>query len=345
MQWLIERDEIELNYTDTDRLKQRFALATLWFHTDSDSDFIFCAQQRDATYPPNTHECTWFNNAVECNENDEITSIRIGWDSRNSSLAASPEGYATMRCFVGGLPSSIGFLTNLTELVMNGQDFKRSTIPTSIYNLEHLEVLSLSSSNIAGTISPLISQLFKLKVLDLSRNALSGGIPALGRNADMEDLRLQLNVLTGSIPTSLTVLPRLSFLLLHGNMLNGTIPTEFGRTTSLVEIELQGTLLMGTIPTELAGLPKLTKLHAFNTQLHGTNPLCATGKNYTDMIVDCHVTCPCCSNCCGIENQDQDVCSDGVCLFRHFAPVFQPGLLNTSWGDKGLACACTCGVP
>lgn len=70
-----------------------------------------------------------------------------------------------------------------------------------------------------------LARLTELRVLNLSQNDLTGGIPAeLGRLRRLRELILYGNDLTGPIPSVLAELPDLVSLHLHVNRLSGSIP-------------------------------------------------------------------------------------------------------------------------
>ena len=109
--------------------------------------------------------------------------------------------------------------------------------------------------------------------LDLSRNQLSGGIPAeLGRLTRLRQMSLSGNQLSGTIPPALGQLTRLKTLRLSGNQLSGTIPTELGRLTRLKRLFLDGNQLLGTIPPALGQLARLKYLNLSDNRLSGSVP-------------------------------------------------------------------------
>mmetsp|Transcript_10302 Transcript_10302/g.23821 ORF Transcript_10302/g.23821 Transcript_10302/m.23821 type:complete len:230 (-) Transcript_10302:427-1116(-) len=78
--------------------------------------------------------------------------------------------------------------------------------------------------------------------------------------------------LTGTIPTRLASLTRLTQLSLQSNDLSGTIPSELSRLSVLESLDLGGNRLNGTIPQELASLTNLEILILQNCELTGTIP-------------------------------------------------------------------------
>ena len=110
--------------------------------------------------------------------------------------------------------------------------------------------------------------------LDLSRNKLSGTIPAaVGDLTQLTELRLNNNQLTGTIPAAVWTLTRLTTLWLHNNQLSGEIPAELGNLTALTELRLYNNgrypnaVLSGPLPDNFSSLTGLTELHLQNTKL------------------------------------------------------------------------------
>mmetsp|Transcript_13745 Transcript_13745/g.29352 ORF Transcript_13745/g.29352 Transcript_13745/m.29352 type:complete len:255 (-) Transcript_13745:300-1064(-) len=78
--------------------------------------------------------------------------------------------------------------------------------------------------------------------------------------------------LTGTIPTRIGELIKLTRLHLYSTNLDGPIPTEIGKLTDLKDVELDNNSLSGTIPTEVGELTKLTQLYLYRNNLTGTIP-------------------------------------------------------------------------
>ncbi|KAF5782322.1 putative non-specific serine/threonine protein kinase [Helianthus annuus] len=88
----------------------------------------------------------------------------------------------------------------------------------------------------------------------------------------MVDLLISNNMLSGSIPRSLSRLTNLTTLDLSGNLLTGLIPPEFGDLLKLQGLYLGKNQLSGTIP-ELGRLSSLVKLNfTSNKNLSGPVP-------------------------------------------------------------------------
>ncbi|KAK0579393.1 hypothetical protein LWI29_025704 [Acer saccharum] len=150
--------------------------------------------------------------------------------------------------------------------------------------------LNISSFNISGSLSPVITQLQTLVNLTLSDNTLSGHFPQeifhkltrlqvlnISTNAFTGELLINWgnfshlqellvldvydNEFNGSLPLGVTQLPKLKHLHLGGNYFSGKIPTSYGGLDQLVYLHLGGNDLSGTIPGELGNLTRLQQLY------------------------------------------------------------------------------------
>ncbi|KAK3189111.1 hypothetical protein Dsin_028672 [Dipteronia sinensis] len=150
--------------------------------------------------------------------------------------------------------------------------------------------LNISSFNISGSLSPVITQLQTLVNLTLSDNTLSGHFPQeifhkltrlqvlnISTNAFTGELLINWdnfshlqellvldvydNEFNGSLPLGVTQLPKLKHLHLGGNYFSGKIPTSYGGLDQLVYLHLGGNDLSGTIPGELGNLTSLQQLY------------------------------------------------------------------------------------
>ncbi|XP_062202918.1 brassinosteroid LRR receptor kinase BRL3-like isoform X2 [Phragmites australis] len=85
-------------------------------------------------------------------------------------------------------------------------------------------------------------------------------------------VQLCYNQLTGSIPTQLGNLSRLTVLALKSNRLNGAIPASLGDLPLLTRLDLSFNDLFGSIPVKLAQLHQLVALDVRNNSLTGSVP-------------------------------------------------------------------------
>ncbi|KAL6009207.1 hypothetical protein ACLOJK_022434 [Asimina triloba] len=153
---------------------------------------------------------------------------------------------------------------------------------------QRVTALNVFSYNlVARSISPHISNLTFLRLIDLSNNTIHGVIPAeMGRLFRLRSFYVEDSTSSGEIPVNLTRCSELMILDLYGNKLSGNIPPELGSLSKLSVLALGlnnltgrippslGNLssLTGSIPAKLSQLTGLSKLDVFDNQLSGIVP-------------------------------------------------------------------------
>jgi hypothetical protein len=143
-----------------------------------------------------------------------------------------------------------------------GTNNMNGTLPSSLGNLSELRYLALTSNN--STLN--------------SGRKLHGAIPATLGLTKLEQLYLQGNELSGTIPLELGQLQNLLFLHLTNNNLSGSLPLELGNLTHLIVMHISDNHLTGGIPTTWQ-FADMTELWLQNNQL--TMGIPATmGGNY-----------------------------------------------------------------
>jgi Leucine-rich repeat (LRR) protein len=171
-----------------------------------------------------------------------------------------------------GIPSSIGSLLMLVNLRLNDNQLVGS-IPSSIGSLSKLEYLNLINNNLTGCIPSSIGSLSRLNVLSLENNQLTGSIPSsLGSLLALTDVYLNDNQLTGSIPSSIGSLSKLGDLILFDNYLTGSIPSTIGSLSQLGNLQIHANRLTGSIPSSIGSLFMLLTLYLFDNQLTDSIP-------------------------------------------------------------------------
>ncbi|KAJ6869572.1 hypothetical protein NC651_034340 [Populus alba x Populus x berolinensis] len=149
---------------------------------------------------------------------------------------------------VGRIPEELGNL-KLIELELNDNNLS-ADIPFDVVSLSDLQRLGLAANNFSATILKQLGNCSKLLFLNISKNRLTGSIPAeMGSlQYSLESLDLSWNSLMGGIAPELGQLQRLEFLNLSHNMLSGLIPTSFSRLHGLTKVDVSYNKLEGPIP-------------------------------------------------------------------------------------------------
>ncbi|KAM5553921.1 receptor kinase-like protein Xa21 [Rosa sericea] len=177
------------------------------------------------------------------------------------------------RCQIKGhIPSSIGFLKNLTSLVLLNNNMT-GNLPSSIGGLEMMHRLYLDSNNIEGLIPDELCLLRNLGELLLSNNNFSGVIPSCIANLEgLQKVLLNSNRLTSTVPINLWNLENLVFLDLSFNSLSGDLPSSMRKTKVLQMIDLSSNQISGNIPTVIGEFQSLSSLNLSNNMFVGSVP-------------------------------------------------------------------------
>ncbi|CAN0880413.1 Probable LRR receptor-like serine/threonine-protein kinase At3g47570 [Linum grandiflorum] len=129
---------------------------------------------------------------------------------------------------------------------------------TCIPSRNRVASLVLPGQNLAGSLSPHISNLTFLHSINLNSNFLRGPIPPqLGNLRRLRNLNLSHNLFQGEIPINITLCSNLRFLLLGDNNLTGKILPEIGSLEFLQRLRLGPNNLIGKLPASLGNLSML----------------------------------------------------------------------------------------
>jgi len=162
-----------------------------------------------------------------------------------------------------------------------------------------VKTISLRRNNLSGSLTPKLSSLKYLQVLDLSENVIGGSLPK-----EFGDLRDSLemiyafsNQFNSSIPTEFALLKKLKVLSLDDNELTGTIPEDLylndqmelfdvgsnhlsgsihaniGQMSSLKQLYLDENRFTSTMPSEIGSLSKMEYMYVHKNSLEGEVPV------------------------------------------------------------------------
>ncbi|KAH9307536.1 hypothetical protein KI387_035447, partial [Taxus chinensis] len=170
--------------------------------------------------------------------------------------------------FSGSIPKALSALTNLSHFEVD-QNKLSGTIPGELSLMTGLVSLDLSYNELTGFIPPQLFSLRNLRVLDLTFNSLTGGIPQ-NFSRSLFRFRIGNNHLNGTIPSTISNAPSLTYLEMNNNFLNGPIPEQLASCTELQLLDLGHNELTGPLSSVLHKLSQLQYLMLPNNKFDGS---------------------------------------------------------------------------
>jgi hypothetical protein len=256
------------------------AKALKWLESSTNSGISevqsFLQRYALATVYYSTNGDDWIDNTGWLSERDECN-----WMSTAASICDELGKYAKLDLqennLVGTLPAELGILSDTLRSINTRTNYLSGEIP-----------------------SPMISDLAKLEVLDLSSNSFSGVLTKqLFDATSLTRLSLFENNLSSSIPTELGQLTKLNVLDLGSNKLTSTIPPTIEKLSKLAGLSLFNNMLTGSVPTELSAIQSLKVLYIDSNNLGGPLPTEVCLLNIEEFWGDCEeIQCTCCTTCC-----------------------------------------------
>jgi len=135
--------------------------------------------------------------------------------------------------------------------------------------------------------------------LNLYNNNLTGSIPSeIGNLTRLTYLYLSNNNLTGPIPSEIVNLTNLTYLDLSYNQHTDSIPPEISNLTNLTKLILENNQLTGSIPSEIGNLTNLGRLYLNDNELYGQIPDSICGLDFRwdinddDFVITNNQLCP-----------------------------------------------------
>ncbi|KAL6334202.1 hypothetical protein AAG906_006791 [Vitis piasezkii] len=194
--------------------------------------------------------------------------------------------------------SSFANHSNL-QVVIHGSDNNKFEIeteyPVGWVPLFQLKALVLSNCKLIGDLPGFLRYQFRLTVVDLSHNNLTGSFPnwLLENNTRLEYLVLRNNSLMGQLLplrpnsriTSLDIsdnrlvgelqqnvanmIPNIEYLNLSNNGFEGILPSSIAEMSSLWSLDLSANSFSGEVPKQLLAAKDLNFLKLSNNKFHG----------------------------------------------------------------------------
>ncbi|CAK9147342.1 unnamed protein product [Ilex paraguariensis] len=175
----------------------------------------------------------------------------------------------------GSIPEDLGTCSSLVRVRL-GKNYLNGSIPNGFIYLPQLNLVELQNNYLSGTLAEngdLSLKPVKLGQLNLSNNLLSGSLPfSVSNFSSLQILLLGGNKLSGPIPRSIGELHQLLKLDLSGNSFAGEIPPEIGNCVLLTSLDLSQNNLSGSIPPEISSIRILNYLNLSRNHLNDTIP-------------------------------------------------------------------------
>lgn len=184
----------------------------------------------------------------------------------------------------GAIPASLGYLIQLRTLILYG-NLLSGPIPPALGNMK-LELLDLSHNKLTGTLPREVASLTTMQIyFNLSDNLIGGVLPMELSNMDkVRAIDLSSNVFSGKIPPNLGGCEVVELVNLSHNRLEGPIPGSLGNLLSLQALDLSANFLSGEIPSSLE---KCTTLKQLNLSFNNFSGPLPRGGIFDSLMTDC----------------------------------------------------------
>ncbi|KAM7263757.1 hypothetical protein ACFE04_001440 [Oxalis oulophora] len=222
--------------------------------------------------------CKW--SGVQCNYQGQVQNINLSNKSLSGELLLGEfknlESFDLSRNgFTGSLPENFGqLMPKMVKFFISWNDIT-GKIPSSMCDMEELQILSLRSNRISGELPDCWSH-WMFWAIDVSNNNLTGKIPkSFGLLPSLSVVMLGYNNLDGEIPSSLQNCSGLTNIDLQGNKFSGSLPSWIGeKLASLFMLNLGSNFFSGTIPQQFCIPANLHILDLSYNKLSGEIPKC-----------------------------------------------------------------------
>ncbi|CAB9504121.1 Leucine Rich Repeat [Seminavis robusta] len=256
------------NYSH-ERQRQRFDLAYYYYATNGHNWF-----RNDHWLSYNINECDWFTQAHNesilhydnypvCDENNTLLIFNLNSNNLQGTLPIVNGVLTNILTFDvgnnqlhGAVPAGAAATNEVLEVfIVSNNNFEGQLTSSGGFRPFGIRIIKLDGNFLLGYMDPLHKYLTNLEIVNASSNlfGLYGG--KLSESFNSKSLYyygVADNLLTGTIPTALGILPAMETIDFHGNPgLFGMIPTELGELTNLTLLDLSYTNVSGPVPTTL----------------------------------------------------------------------------------------------
>ncbi|XP_034708295.1 probable LRR receptor-like serine/threonine-protein kinase At1g12460 [Vitis riparia] len=217
---------------------------------------------------------------VTCNSEGKVEKIVLWNTSLFGVLSPSLAGLKSLRIlslfgnrFTGNIPQEYAELGTLWKINLSTNALSGS-IPEFIGDLQNIRLLDLARNGYTGEIpASLFKNCYKTKFISLSRNSLSGFIPASIANCSkLEGFDFSFNNLSGVLPPAICDVQRLAYLSVRSNVLTGSVRELIAGCQSLELLDLGSNMFTGLVPFGVLGLTNISYFNVSNNGFQGEIP-------------------------------------------------------------------------
>ena len=238
--------------------------------------------------PVTTQSSNWFNNRLWRNNTSDFQPVSPqgkAWKWLMSHPKLDSQPFLTERFAL----ASLYFATNgtnwknndnwlnVTEHICNwwadDLDYPSQKYFDYCQGPDRFRYLRLSANGLDGPLPPELGLLTDLIVVELDENALRGSIhEGIWKGwIKIDQLGLNDNALTGSLPSTIGLLSNMRGLFLNNNQFTGTLPSALGQMSTIQYLHLSSNRLSGIISPDIGNL-KLLGLHLSENRFSGPIP-------------------------------------------------------------------------
>ncbi len=231
--WIAKEDSFE-NLAGYLRIKQRFALASLYFGLNGDSNWMECSrnhvettscsvvQENKTNWMSANQECEWAyiscdrdSFVIELNMSkyiyiSMINQLYLSYSSPNYNILAGNIAYSLEKVAV--MSPDVALLSESLERLILKNNQIGGMIPSSIGSLNLLTVFDVGYNRLQGVLPhELLTNATGLEIIRVGHNLLTGTIPEL-RLSQLLEINLNFNDFTGNISNVFDAAPKLGKL-------------------------------------------------------------------------------------------------------------------------------------
>jgi hypothetical protein len=158
--------------------------------------------------------------------------------------------FINLNCFSSALPMIPSQAYGAFDIISAAGNYFTGTLPESYSKLVSFFYFWVGHNYLTGTIPSFFLSSSKLETFNVSTNLLSGNLYAnniilTSATSELNQILVDTNFLTGSLPIGIGNLTALFVLSLHDNQFTGTIPSSYSNLSLLYQFFVQNNHLTG----------------------------------------------------------------------------------------------------